>query len=314
MVKRFSFYILFLFLVASQFAAQDFRARAEVDSSVYLVGDYIKVKYRIEYKEGVKFNLPSIKDSIPDLTFINELPVRQYDNNDLRIDEHTYVFSKYDSAGVVIPSIKFSYTGLDGNTKTTYSNEAAFDVKTIEVDAQADIQDVKSPLRIPLDWWAILIYVLIAIVIIAIGYFIYQKYIKKKTDGLLVKQVIKIPPHEIALKALRSLEEQKLWQQGSIKLYHTELTDIIRRYFEGRFNFLAMEMPSTDVLKNILEIGGKDNFYNSAESFFRNADLVKFAKFQPMPSINEQMMKQAYEIVDTTKQEEQPQKEEVANV
>ena len=314
MVKRFSFYILFLFLVASQFAAQDFRARAEVDSSVYLVGDYIKVKYRIEYKEGVKFNLPSIKDSIPDLTFINELPVRQYDNNDLRIDEHTFVFSKYDSAGVIIPSIKFSYTGLDGNTKTTYSNEAAFDVKTIEVDTQADIQDVKSPLRIPMDWWAILIYVLIAIVIIAIGYFIYQKYIKKKTDGLLVKQVIKIPPHEIALKALRSLEEQKLWQQGSIKLYHSELTDIIRRYFEGRFNFLAMEMPSTDVLKNILEIEGKDNFYNSAESFFRNADLVKFAKFQPMPSINEQMMKQAYEIVDTTKQEEQPQKEEVANV
>jgi TRAP-type uncharacterized transport system substrate-binding protein len=63
-------------------------------------------------------------------------------------------------------------------------------------------------------------------------------------------------------------------------------------------------------LKNV----NNDKVYKIAESFFNNADLVKFAKFQPMPSINEQMMKQAYEIVDTTKEVVKPKIEEIANV
>jgi len=313
MVRRLFLKILLILVLVSQFYAQDFRVRAKADTSLYLVGDYIKLTYRVEHAEGVKYSMPSIKDSLTGLTFIKELPVQNYDNNDRLIDEHTYVFAKYDSAGVVVPSIKFRYTDKNGDVNISYSNEVTFDVKTIEVNTQEDIQDVKSPLRIPLDWLSIIIYILIALVLIALGYFVYQKYIKKKEEGVLAKPVVKIPPHETALKALRNLEEQKLWQQGKIKDYHSKLTDIIRRYFEGRFNFLAMEMPSSDVLVNLKKIDN-DAIYKAAESFFSNADLVKFAKFQPMPTINEQMMKQAYEIVDTTKQVIKSTEEETANV
>lgn len=313
MVRRVLFNIVIFLLLTVSISAQDFRVRAKADTNLYLVGDYIKLTYRVEYREGVKYSMPSIGDSLSELTFIKELPVQNFDRDDLLIDEYTYVFSKYDSAGVVVPSIKFRYTDKEGNVKTSFSNETAFEVKTIEVNTQDDIQDVKSPLRIPLDWLSILIYVLILIVVIAAAYLIYQKYIKKKEERVLTKPVIKIPPHELALKALRNLEEQKLWQQGKIKDYHSEITDIIRRYFEGRFNFPAMEMPSSDVLRNLKNVNN-DEVYKIAESFFNNADLVKFAKFQPMPSINEQMMKQAYEIVDTTKEVVKPKIEEIANV
>jgi hypothetical protein len=313
MVRRVLFNIVIFLLLTVSISAQDFRVRAKADTNLYLVGDYIKLTYRVEYREGVKYSMPSIGDSLSELTFIKELPVQNFDRDDLLIDEYTYVFSKYDSAGVVVPSIKFRYTDKEGNVKTSFSNETAFEVKTIEVNTQDDIQDVKSPLRIPLDWLSILIYVLILIVVIAAAYLIYQKYIKKKEERVLTKPVIKIPPHELALKALRNLEEQKLWQQGKIKDYHSEITDIIRRYFEGRFNFPAMEMPSSDVLRNLKNVNN-DKVYKIAESFFNNADLVKFAKFQPMPSINEQMMKQAYEIVDTTKEVVKPKIEEIANV
>ncbi|WKZ68708.1 MAG: hypothetical protein QY331_12180 [Melioribacteraceae bacterium] len=307
-------YIVLISLIFSQSFAQDFRARVEVDSSVYLVGDYINVKYRIEYQDGINYSMPSIQDSLTDLTFIKELPVKNYDKDDILIDEYTYVFSAYDSAGIVIPSIKFIYADKNGNAYVSYSNEAALEVRTIEVDMQGDIQDVKSPLRIPLDWWSILIYLLILLAVAVLVYFIYQKFIKKKEINVLQKPIVIIPPHEIALKALRNLEDQKLWQQGKIKEYHSELTNIIRRYFEGRFNFLAMEMPSSEVLLNLKKIETNSSFFESAQSFFNNADLVKFAKFEPMPSINEQMMDEAYKIVDTTKETINSIQQENANV
>jgi hypothetical protein len=40
--------------------------------------------------------------------------------------------------------------------------------------------------------------------------------------------------------------------------------------------------------------------------FLENADLVKFAKFKPLPSVNDEMLKQAYEIVNRTKLEDEP--------
>ena len=39
---------------------------------------------------------------------------------------------------------------------------------------------------------------------------------------------------------------------------------------------------------------------NVTFDFLTNADLVKFAKFQPLGSVNEEMMKQARNIVQTT--------------
>ncbi len=314
MVKRLLFYILLGALLSTSLLAQEFRVRADVDSAKYLVGDYIQLKYRVTHDEGVKYGMPSLMDSLTELTYIKELPFQQYDKDEKVIDEYTYVFSKYDSAGVIVPSIKFSYQTPGGEVKTAYSNEVAFDVTTLDVNPQEDIQDVKSPLRIPLDWLSILMYMLIFIVLTGLGYFIYRNYIKKKEDGVEEKPVIVIPPHEEALKALHTLEDEKLWQQGEIKEYHSTITHIIRRYFERRYNFLALEMPSSDVLKQLKEINGRDNLYSTAENFFSNADMVKFAKFQPMPSVNEQMMKQAYEIVDTTKEVTEQTVEETANV
>jgi hypothetical protein len=39
---------------------------------------------------------------------------------------------------------------------------------------------------------------------------------------------------------------------------------------------------------------------NITYNFLSNADLVKFAKYTPMNIINEEMMKQAYEIIKIT--------------
>jgi hypothetical protein len=55
--------------------------------------------------------------------------------------------------------------------------------------------------------------------------------------------------------------------------------------------------------------------FDITNGFLNNADLVKFAKFQPMSSINEEMMKQAFSIVNKTVPKVEESKEEVsANV
>jgi hypothetical protein len=45
---------------------------------------------------------------------------------------------------------------------------------------------------------------------------------------------------------------------------------------------------------------GTGNIIDSTNEFLNNADLVKFAKFKPENFVNEEMMKQAVEIVNRT--------------
>ncbi len=67
-------------------------------------------------------------------------------------------------------------------------------------------------------------------------------------------------------------------EQGEIKAYHVEVSEIIRRYIEGRYRVDALEMATYEVLQG-LEDGGvtlctRDQF----DRFLRDCDLVKFAK------------------------------------
>ncbi|HSD63798.1 MAG TPA: hypothetical protein VLB50_08360, partial [Ignavibacteriaceae bacterium] len=48
---------------------------------------------------------------------------------------------------------------------------------------------------------------------------------------------------------------------------------------------------------------GTEMIIDDTQNFLSNADLVKFAKYQPLASVNEEMMQQAEKIVHKTKSE-----------
>ena len=68
-----------------------------------------------------------------------------------------------------------------------------------------------------------------------------------------------------------------------------------------RFSFAALEMPSSEIIPHLNKIKECESVIDISRDFFENADLVKFAKFQPMPSVNENMLKLAFDIVIKTK-------------
>lgn len=315
MVKRFiNITVAIILLNSFNLIAQKPIVQATTDSAEYKVGDYITYILNIEYDQNQNLIIPSVKDSITTLEYIKELPSEKYEVGGRIKEVRKYIFSKYDSTDVTTPPFMIEYTiAGDPIPKAVRVNPVTLLVKTLDVNPEEDIRDVKDPQMIPFDWlfWGIIF--LIVLIAASAAYFIIRYYRKKHKLKLPEKVVVKIPPHKIALSALNALESKKLWQQGKIKEYHSEITEIIRRYFEARFGFLALEMTSNEILEK-LNMYGNSNLLNNAEEFFSNADLVKFAKFVPMPSVNEEMMKQAYQIVENTRVKEELIEAEEANV
>lgn len=300
MVKKIYIVLLTALCLSSAAFAQPFEVRAKTDKKEYKVGDYITYSIIVVHNGNLKLTAPSIKDSLKGAELIRNYAVSKEEKEGKTITKFDYVVSVYDSADITIPPIPVLYTQKGKAKEKALTNSVSFAVRTLKVEAETDIRDVKEPIRIPLDWKTVLLWVLIVLIIAGLIVYGIIYYRKKKAVKTGQAVYIRKEPHETALDALAYLESRKLWQSGKVKEYHSEITDIIRRYFEERFNIPALEMTTAELTEKLASLSSAAAVAGVCSDFLNNADLVKFAKFVPMDSVNEEMMQQAYSIVRST--------------
>jgi hypothetical protein len=97
---------------------------------------------------------------------------------------------------------------------------------------------------------------------------------------------------------------------GKVKEYYSEITEIIRKFFEGRFGIIALEMTSDEILRQMKPIPEAQVHWKEMNTFFLTADLVKFAKYEAAPAEHENEMKWAYAIVQSMIPKPEPEKRE----
>jgi len=101
---------------------------------------------------------------------------------------------------------------------------------------------------------------------------------------------------------LRDLKEKKLWQEGKVKQYYIELTEILRAYIGGRFEINALEMTTDEIaplIKKKKEV--TKGLFRNAVDLLTIADYVKFAKAQPSTKYHNESFDQVKQFVRATK-------------
>lgn len=294
------YFVAILLLLLSFHSLAQFKIEVKTDTTDYLIGDFIQLKIKAEYSKDYLLSEPAYRDSLKKFEIIQEEQAK-FDTIQNNITYHkNFILSFYDSAEVYIPSFIFTFT-QQGDTSKSYfvSDSFAIKVQSLEVKPEEGIKDIKEPIKIPLNVWEIILWVLVIMVTVSLIYLLVKKLLKKKKVEQEKPKII-LPPHVIALTKLDELEKEKLWQAGKVKEYHSRITEIIREYFEKRFSFPALELTSSEQIEYLKNIPEAKNIIKTTEEFFTNADLVKFAKFNPVPDLNAVMMNQAREIVNST--------------
>ncbi len=181
-------------------------------------------------------------------------------------------------------------------------------IQPFEIDTAANaITDIKPIYRAPIWWWGIIRWILLGLGLIALGIGIYflVKYIKanqKQADEAeKINPELLRPAEEVALEKLDKIKAEKIWQQGRLKDYYTELTDVVREYIARRFEITAEEKTSDEILRELKPIlMEQKELYTRLKDMLRLADLVKFAKWNALPDENEISLLSAYQFVRET--------------
>lgn len=86
------------------------------------------------------------------------------------------------------------------------------------------------------------------------------------------------PPHEIALEAIADLMREDLPGRGEDKEFYSRISDVLRRYIEGRFGIHAPGQTTEEFLNRQRFEPAHQQLL---EHFLKYCDLVKFAEHQP---------------------------------
>ncbi|MBP6557945.1 MAG: hypothetical protein KA213_06230 [Flavobacterium sp.] len=249
-----------------------------------------KNKIGAEFKLTLKTDVDTLsKVKFPESKFFGALEVIQsYKIDTVRKGARyelikKYGLTKFDSGKYIIPKVPVIING-----KTVFSDSIKVEVNDVKVDTlkqkMYDIKDialVESPMG---TWW---IYVLIALVIAAAGFFVY-KFIKKIQNKEKVEVIVFKTPIEKATTLLLQLESKELWQKGEIKHYYSELTDIARNYIEEEIHIPAMESTTSELIEGLRRAAKQQKLklsnetVDNLEKVLKQADLVKFAKVKPL--------------------------------
>ncbi|HZY09699.1 MAG TPA: hypothetical protein VFF29_00950 [Bacteroidota bacterium] len=297
--------------------AQEVRVTARVDSNTILIGDWIKLYLEVQHPEHITVTWPTILDSLEGFDVLHREEPTPKKYNQGVLEASTYTLTVFDSGTYVIPPIAFHYT-VRGDTvrQTAQTSPFPIFVRSIAVDTTQGIKDIKPPLMVPITFADVLPYIIGVIIIAGLVWLVLYIRRKRAKGETLLPQSPPRPPHEIALEALQALESEHLWQRGKVKEYHSQLTDIVRVYIEKRFFVLAMELTTEEILSAQKMISLSKEVVELLKEILIRADLVKFAKFQPLPEENELSMARAKAFVESTMQDvkeinEEEQVEEV---
>jgi hypothetical protein len=303
MIRTASLAFLAALFVSSGAPAQVSRisAYAHADSSSYLVGDWITMHVDLVHPRGAVIH-PVLGDSAGGFLVLDRRPVVPTSDT---TSSTAFVVSKYDSGSATFPSVPFSViVPGDSAPRTVATNPVVLTVVTVPVDTSKDIRDLKPPMAIPVSLAEVLEYGGGGVLVLALFYFGWR-YLKRRRARRGGKDGAYVPPprpaHEVAFEQLALLKEKKLWQQGLVKQYYSEATEIFRRYLENRYTLQAMEETTDEILAGLRKLRFPDAMLGTAERILRRADLVKFAKFEPGIADHEEMITVIHDFVDKTK-------------
>ena len=289
------------------FTNPEIEAKATLDTNVILIGDQTQIHLQLITPNNQTVQWPFIIDTLS--KYIEVINFSKIDT--LSIEKEGYIkliqtitISSFDSGYHSIPPFQFIY---DKQLSPIQSNALLVEVKNIKIDLSAEIKDIKPIIEEPWTFFEILPFLLLFIgffLLIAFGIYFYQRYKQNKPLFSFPKKP-KIPAHIIALQKLDILKEQKSWQKGNSKEFYSELTNIIREYMESNMHFAALEMVSDDILLELGKHKLEQTLLEQTTSILRTADLVKFAKVEPLADENNKALKWGYSYIELTKPKEQ---------
>ncbi len=297
----------------SQHKAQDnVRITLETDRQTIGIADRLRLTLSVDAPLDTQVVLPKITDTLGPFTVHKHVQTGpEATTPQTQQWKHEYVLETSESGELTIPALTFSYsssprpkTDADETSSQHISTDPLVITVTSILPNDADVkapQDIAPPVTLsrqglpPWLWTGAAALATLVLVMAVIWW--YRRRRQTTTTVPLPPQ----PAHVLALDALRRLQQQDFIGQRQIEPFYVQVSAILRRYVEWRFNLRAPEQTTEEFLSAAATSHGLLGTHRGLLStFLEHCDLVKFARHEPTALDMQQAFDHAKTFVEQT--------------
>ena len=258
-----------------------------------VIGDRCTLSLSVTAEDGVEVLMPDFGQSLDRFT-IREFVPRQHVGEDGRmIHEQRYVLEPPMSGRLTIPPLLIEFVDHRPGHKPAPEDEDAYELLTEPVTFDVQSDPLPAAGRRPWLWWAA---GLLALGLV--GALAWRQVAAARSRAR------RRSAFDVAASRLEALAARpRPATAEAIDAFFVELSSIVRRYLEDRFELRAPELTTEE----FLQAAGRTPELTEAHrgflrDFLRRADMVKFARFIPERNDIEAALRAARRFLHETRE------------
>lgn len=286
------------------------KAAVSLEPAKPLIGDTVTLTISVTAAKDVEVLMPEFGEALERFTIMDFVPRETIDDEGRTVAVQKYRLQPPSSGKQAIPPILIEYVDRREGQRQAPEGLDAYELLTdrLEFEVQSvSPSDAKDELKPPLgklppresprspSWpWLALVTVAVA----AAGLFGGRAFLAWR------RRARRESAYDVARARLERLLGRPRPTGELVDAFYVELSDIVRRYLEDRFELRAPELTTEEFLASVGESPDLSRDHQALlRSFLREADLVKFAGLQPSNDDIERSLDAARRFLEETREE-----------
>lgn len=289
--------------------AQEVSVTAKIDSVQLMLGDQTDLVLQVRLGSNQKAKFPVFNDTITSAIEVLDSSaidsVFSADGAKLTLTQR-YKITSFEEKLHIIPPLTVEVDGETYLSSPLSLKVESFDLTDAKPDEFFGPKDIQTPPFVWGDWTYL--FVCLGLIIPLIFLIVYLT-IRMLDDKPIIRRIAltpEVPAHDEALELIDKIKQDKSVRSSDPKSYYTALTGVIRKYIQRRFGFNALEMTSSEIIDALMNSGNEKDI-NDLKKLFQTADLVKFAKHNPLINENDANLVNAVDFINETKVLQDPE-------
>ncbi|MHB8900530.1 MAG: DUF4381 family protein [Thermoguttaceae bacterium] len=285
------------------------KATIRLEPRTPLIGDPVTLTLTVVAEKGVELLMPEFGEALDRFSIIDFVPRHSVDDQGRSISVQKYRLQVPASGKQAVPPIVIEYVDRrpgqrpapeDYDAYELLTDRLEFEVRSVvPTDAEADLKPPLGKLgpreSPPAPRWP---WVVASLVVVA------------AVSPLVVKALLawrrrsrRRSAYDIARARLDQLLARPRPTADQVDAFYVELSGIVRRYLEDRFELRAPELTTEEFLAAVGRSAELSSEHQALlREFLRQSDLVKFARVQPTEEDVDSSIVSARRFLDETRE------------
>lgn len=286
-------------LAAPAAHAASVRAEARALPAKATVGDEIRLVVRVERPKSVVIEPPAPGNALAPFE-VKRVDVAPFLTGKNRVVETvTLTLTVFETGKLTVPPVEIRYRDASGKPGSVKTSPVDVNIESVakNLSEKDDIKPIKPPVPAGLDRARRAAMAAGAALLTALLVFLVCRRLARrpKVDPESLKS-----PDE---RALLELGRVKAKGEADPKAFYGELSDVLRRYLDRRFELGAAEFTTAETLARMKEKAFPAPVIADVKTVLEEADLVKFANQAPRPGAAARCEEALKKAVEATKPE-----------